>query len=70
MYLIDYNFLKMENFIAIKFLNPRFVEALIMWWPRHKAGPDLYLFYSHTIVLIFFLLNSMKGSVFNRMNTL
>ena len=38
----------MENFIAIKFLNPWFVEALIMrgpWLPRHKAGPgkiDVY----------------------------
>ena len=32
----------MENFIAIKFLNPRFVEALNMWGPRlprRAAGP-------------------------------
>ena len=28
------NFLKMEHFIAIKFLNSRFVEALNMWGPR------------------------------------
>ena len=37
MALIAHSFLKNGNFVAIKSLDPQFVEALNMWGPRGSA---------------------------------